>query len=583
MVKGYQHLSITAGKGLRFIIRKTTSLENLLNNKFSRFIFIILVFSLALSACTTGAQANGKNQPAPTATFTPFTMPAKLWIDPAIPAALSGKLMAQSAIQTVDNRDEASLFFEPNASIKMDILQDGAITWVYALEAPFPTVTDQISASQLIHFWKGEDVGDLPFTMIEVSQETMAVFEKLWGSATEGRVSVVDETQLATNDFTQMQTWAIVPFDQVAPRWKVIKVDGISPLDKPMDVDNYALTVYFSMSMEKDDPSLKNDGLMLLGRLPVTNRDEAKMTVLMMTGTTAMVRTTAYKMELNGVDYPIKAIKDWFKNADLIHVSNEISFNPDCPYPDPFQAGLQFCSNPKYIQTLQDLGVNVVELTGNHVNDYGPEYFVDTINTYEGLGWNYYGGGINDEMARQPIKLESNGNKIAFIGCNTEGPTQAWALPDRAGAAKCDMTYFTDQIKALKLEGYVVIATFQTAEVYTNYTYQGYVAEDFDKSALAGADIVSGSQSHTPMSFHFVNNSLEHYGLGNFLFDNMTYAVIGEKIRREFIDRHIIYDGKYINTELLTAILVDWSQPNPMTDEERNDFLTDMLGHGDWK
>ena len=491
--------------------------------------------------------------------------------------------MAQSVVQTVENREEASLFFEPAASMNMDVQRAGAVTWIFALEAPFPTVTDQVSAAQLQSYWKGEDGSDLPFTMIEVSSGTKAVFDKLWGSAAEGRVSVVDEVQFTTNDFTQMQTWAIVPFDQISPRWKVIKVDGISPLDKPMDVMNYGLTVYFSMAVKNGDPALKQDGLSLLQKLPATDRDESKMTVLMMTGTTAMVRATAYKMELKGLDYPIVKVKDWFANADLIHVSNEIAFNPNCPYPDPYQAGLQFCSNPKYIQTLQALGVNVVELTGNHVNDYGPEYFVDTINTYKELGWNYYGGGINDEAARQPIRLEVNGNKIAFIGCNTEGPSQAWALTDRAGAATCDMPYFTDQIKTLKSEGYVVVATFQTAEVYTNYTYQGYVAEAFDESALAGADIVSGSQSHTPMSFHFVGNSLEHYGLGNFLFDNMTYEIIGEKIRREFVDRHVIYDGKYINTELLTAILVDWSQPNPMTEQERKDFLTDMLENGDWK
>lgn len=554
-----------------------------MKKKITRLTLFVLTLTFILSACASGAQVNRGNIEASTATATPVSTPAKLWIDPAVPAALAGELMAQSAIQTVENHEEASLFFEPAASMNMDNQQTGAVTWVYALEAPFPTVPDQVSAAQIQSFWKGEESSDLPFTMIEVSSETKAVFEKLWGSAAEGRVSVVDEVQFNTNDFTQMQTWAIVPFDQISPRWKVIKVGGISPLDKPMDVSNYGLTVYFSMNAQNDEPLLKQDGLALLGKLPATNRDESKMTVLMMTGTTAMVRATAYKMELKGLDYPIVKVKDWFANADLIHVSNEISFNPDCPYPDPYQAGLQFCSNPKYIQTLQDLGVNVVELTGNHVNDYGPEYFVSTIKTYEELGWNYYGGGINDETARQPIRLEVNGNKIAFIGCNTEGPSQAWALTDRAGAAKCDMTYFTDQIKALKSEGYVVIATFQTAEVYTNYTYQGYVAEDFDESALAGADIVSGSQSHTPMSFHFVGNSLEHYGLGNFLFDNMTYEIIGEKIRREFIDRHVIYDGKYINTELLTAILVDWSQPNPMTEQERIDFLTDMLENGDWK
>jgi poly-gamma-glutamate synthesis protein (capsule biosynthesis protein) len=546
-----------------------------------RFPLILFVMVFLFTACS--ANLNGNSPTSTALSATPTEAPAILWIDPALPAALGGTLMAQSAIQISTDRAASSLFFEISAANESNAMQVGAVTWVYALEAPFPTVTDQVSLAQLQGFWKGEDASDLPFTLITVSAETKAVFDELWGTAASGRVTVVDDSTFASNDFSQMQTWAIVPFDQIAPRWKVIKIDGISPLDKPMDVAGYGLTVYFAMATKSDSPALTSAATSLLSALPATNRDESKMTVLMMTGTTAMVRAIAYKMEVKGVDYPILMVKDWFTNADLIHVSNEISFNADCPYPDPNQHGLQFCSNPKYIQTLQDLGVNVVELTGNHVNDYGPEYFVQTIQTYQSLGWFYYGGGINNVAAQQAIKLESNGNKIAFIGCNTEGPTQAWALTDRAGAAACDMTYLTGQIEQLKAEGYVVVTTYQTAEVYTNYTYSGAVEEYFRQAADAGADIVSGSQSHTPMSFSFEGNSLLHYGLGNFLFDNMTYEVIGEKIRREFIDRHIIYDGRYINTELLTAKLVDWAQPNPMDEQDRLDFLTDMLGHGDWK
>lgn len=546
-----------------------------------RFPLVLFMMVFLFTACS--ENINGISPTRTALPATPTEAPTILWIDPAIPVELGGTLMAQSAIQTSMDREASNLYFEVSDSSESNSLQAGAVTWVYALEAPFPTVTDQVSLAQLQGFWKGDDASDLPFTALELSAETKAVFNELWGSAASGRVIVVDEDTFATNDFTQMQTWAIVPFEQIAPRWKVIKIDGISPLDKPMDVAGYGLTVDFVMTTKNENAAQKTVAANLLSGLPATNRDESKMTVLMMTGTTAMVRATAYKMEVKGVDYPILMVKDWFANADLIHVSNEISFNPDCPYPDPNQHGLQFCSNPKYIQTLQDLGVNVVELTGNHVNDYGPENFVQTIQTYQTLGWNYYGGGINDAAARQPIKLESNGNKIAFIGCNTEGPTQAWALIDRAGAAQCDIPYLTGQIEQLKAEGYVVVTTYQTAEVYTNYTYSGSVEEDFRLAAQAGADIVSGSQSHTPMSFSFEGNSLLHYGLGNFLFDNMTYEVIGEKIRREFIDRHIIYDGRYINTELLTAKLVDWAQPNPMDEQDRFDFLTDMLGHGDWK
>jgi len=83
---------------------------------------------------------------------------------------------------------------------------------------------------------------------------------------------------------------------------------------------------------------------------------------------------------------------------------------------------------------------------------------------------------------------------------------------------------------------------------------------------------VQGSQAHSPMGFEFVGENLIHYGLGNFLFDQMV-----EKNRREFIDRHIIYDGEYINTELLTALLVDWSRPTPMSNEERIELLEEIF------
>jgi poly-gamma-glutamate synthesis protein (capsule biosynthesis protein) len=232
------------------------------------------------------------------------------------------------------------------------------------------------------------------------------------------------------------------------------------------------------------------------------------------------------------------------------------------------------CANPESIETLDELGVNVVELTGNHENDYGTESFAQTLKMYEERGWLTFGGGRNEESARKPALIENNGNKIAFIGCNPIGYSSAWATEDSPGAAKCDYDYMFSQITELKSQGYIVIATFQHNEIY-EYMYSEPYREDFKKAVQAGADIVQGSQAHFPMGFELINTSLIHYGLGNFLFDQMDIPVVGTK--REFVDRHIVYNGKFINTEVLTAVLTDWAKPVPMQQEERSQLLYDIF------
>jgi hypothetical protein len=52
--------------------------------------------------------------------------------------------------------------------------------------------------------------------------------------------------------------------------------------------------------------------------------------------------------------------------------------------------------------------------------------------------------------------------------------------------------------------------------------------------------------------------------------------------RYEFLDRYVIYDNRYISTELLTAMLEDYARPRPMTPDERAAFLTAYFGYSGW-
>jgi len=53
-------------------------------------------------------------------------------------------------------------------------------------------------------------------------------------------------------------------------------------------------------------------------------------------------------------------------------------------------------------------------------------------------------------------------------------------------------------------------------------------------------------------------------------------------IRRLFFDRYVIYDGKLVSVELITAMLEDYSRPRLMTEFERSGFLQEYFNKSGW-
>jgi poly-gamma-glutamate synthesis protein (capsule biosynthesis protein) len=53
-------------------------------------------------------------------------------------------------------------------------------------------------------------------------------------------------------------------------------------------------------------------------------------------------------------------------------------------------------------------------------------------------------------------------------------------------------------------------------------------------------------------------------------------------LRQQFIDRHVIYEGRHISTQLLTSLLENYSRPRPMQPEERDAFLERIFRQSGW-
>ena len=336
-------------------------------------------------------------------------------------------------------------------------------------------------------------------------------------------------------------------------------MDGQSPLHKDFDPAAYALTVPFSLA---GDPELAAQVAPLL---PATNRDPSRLTVVALTGTTALVRATAFTMEQRGINYPAKDVGDILRSADITHVSNEVAFAKNCPFPDPLTQDMRFCSDPRYIELLEAIGTDVVELTGDHFQDWGAEAMRYTLQLYQERGWLHYGGGSDLEDARQPLLIETQRQPPGLPRLQRQGRQLRPGRPEASrGRGSATWTGWQPRSPACSKEGYLPIVTFQHFEYYT-YKPQPDQERDFRAAAQAGAVIVSGSQAHQPQGMEFLGDHFIHYGLGNLFFDQYD---VSAATRQAFIDRHVFYAGRYIGVELLPIVFVDYARPRPMTPEE---------------
>lgn len=513
--------------------------------------------------------------PLPTATPTPVPTPTPAFpvtvsCAADVPASACAVLRARVAARPdyftwIEAPEAAQVLLR--VGVDSQAFQQGR--WTFAVAAPFFTLDEALTLDELHAAWKGTPNAPWATRPLLLTEDTARALRGLLGEpAPHAYTLVAAETLLAEAE--ARNGWTLLPFELLAPQWKVLRVDGISLLEKTPAVNDYPLVIPLVL----ESPS-RPEALPLLELHPTAfvNRDEGAMTIVIMTGVTAMDRGFARLVERTDLLYPVKDVRAWFEDADFVHISNEISFKPDCTPAPSFTTS--FCSPDSYIEILEALRTNIIELTGNHLGDKGREWIPYTLELYRQRGWQWYGGGANLTEATRPLTLTHNGNRIAFLGCNPSvGFYASETLP---GAAPCTEAWqreqMQDQIRALRAEGYLPIMTVQHVEVDQYYPDPRHL-RDLRAFAEAGAVIVQGSQAHWVMPMEFYGESFIHYGPGNFLFDQMWDIAV----RQGFVTRYTFYAGRLLSIDLRPTLIEEFGRPRPMTPEERREFLQKMFG-----
>lgn len=371
-------------------------------------------------------------------------------------------------------------------------------------------------------------------------------------------ISANTPDELFTNETTE---YSLINFDELDFKKHLLKLNGDYYLD---NLEKGAVYTIIKFESEKYEDEIAP---LIGGSFSTVAPSKDTVLTFAQTGVTALSRGMNAKLySVGDAKYFAAQIKDFLSGFDLTHTSNESSFTN-------YANSSNICSDPRFIDTLTEIGLDIVELTGNHNQDCGNQAAIDTIDTYIANNIQIVGGGKNATEAAKPLTINQKGSGITFLAYNqsTGGATYG----NTPGANQYYEENAVAEINAAKARGDFVIVDVQYYEcsAYVS-TYEDPICDRANSSAGdqiglfrhlidLGADIVVGTSAHQAQTYELYGNGAIYYGLGNLFFDQVWWP----GTTRSLVLGHYFYNGKLLQTKI-SGTVYDANMQTRLLDEE---------------
>ncbi len=243
---------------------------------------------------------------------------------------------------------------------------------------------------------------------------------------------------------------------------------------------------------------------------------------LMAVGDVMLARQTGELIQTVGLQAPFEEVADLFYSADWVVANLECAIT-DSTVPE--QKTYTFAAPLEAAYSLAIAGINVVNLSNNHSQDYGQAGLEDTLEGLQRSQIRSFGIGTAIDVHR-PLLLEKNGLTIALLGY-TDVPIEQssyfdahdWiATAGKPGLAWAVLEDVQADVASARRQADVVIVYFHNG--IENLDHASRAQHDLATGAIdAGAGLVLGSHSHRLQEIELYKGGLIVYSLGNFVFD----------------------------------------------------------------
>lgn len=244
---------------------------------------------------------------------------------------------------------------------------------------------------------------------------------------------------------------------------------------------------------------------------------------LMAVGDIMLARTIGDLILTQGIEAPFEFTAAKLNNADIALGNLECAIsergepeNKTYTFRAPVEAG----------ESLSFAGFDLLTLANNHVMDFGKDAFLDTLDNLQSNQIAVVGAGIDNKSARQPVIIEANGLRLAFLAYldipRWNYDYLAWvATPAEPGIAWGYLSDIqADVSAATRVADVVIVLLHFGIEGASQPSYQQIQSAHL--AINSGAKLVIGSHTHMLQSIEKYKDGLIVYNLGNFVFDEFV-------------------------------------------------------------
>lgn len=229
-----------------------------------------------------------------------------------------------------------------------------------------------------------------------------------------------------------------------------------------------------------------------------------------------------------GAMFPFLKAEKELRSADLTIGNLESPFVPE-GVPPEFKMKTPLRANPGYAGGLKWAGFDVLNLSNNHILDYGAFGVSVTQKALTDLSIEYFGYGKDINNAKKMKVLSVNSLRIGFIGyTDLVIDSPFYADIKQNGIAKFDISLIKEEIKKKKKLVDIIVVNLHWGIEYFHLPTPQQIT--WAKELIDfGADIIIGHHPHIIQGIEKYKHGIIAYSLGNFIFADIKWDWMTEK------------------------------------------------------
>jgi poly-gamma-glutamate synthesis protein (capsule biosynthesis protein) len=320
---------------------------------------------------------------------------------------------------------------------------------------------------------------------------------------------------------------------------------------------------------------LYNPKVSLLEPVVVQRAASGDESVVVLGGDFAPADAAMPRIEKYGYRYPYGATANLLRDADIAFANLEAPVTASTDR-YPLWRRYFYRVEPVATEAWQWLGLDIVSLANNHMNDYRERGLLDTARHLDDAGIAHVGSGATESEARRPVIFDVGGTRIGFLAYLQHKAQynlylRLYAIGDRVGVAQLNRVDLEQDVRRLRPLVDVLVVSAHWGQNYADVTS---TQRNFARwMTELGVDVVAGHHPHDVQSMEVRDGKLVFYSLGNYAWGapGKPHMRVGFLARLHIRPRTAAAPARITAAELLPIVtqnrIVNY-QPRPIRENE---------------